>query len=919
MAAVRRRIAQAAVLAAILGLSWWLLSGGSASVPAPAGPVEGPEPGANPGSGRPAGTGPEAGPTSAPPAGLAVADARPGAPAGTGPSPSAADLLPDEPKTGPFRGTVVDEKGVPVPRAVVRVASGWGRGGGVDPAAFPVVTTGADGRFSFEAADDVKALRVHAIAEGKAPLRPDEEARRSGEARVVLVAACELRVRVLDAKTRDGVPGAVVRAYPAGRDAEATNDLRERLSSDSATTDGTGRATLRVKSGTWDVLAVPREHARTMRRGLLVPADGLDATIEVTAGRTLRGRVLDPQQRPVSGARVHAWAGLAWEAEAVTAPDGSFTFANAPPDALADWREGTRIVACADGFAPGRWPGPTSTIFLAPGTHPDIVISLSPWIAVSGTVERVGGDPAQGAAVTMTLAPRDPPSEDACAGDATRAALTDDRGGFLLERAAPGAVVEVVLASGDGEERGAARIDAANPVLSITLSPPAPPRGASRGGPRFARGIRVVDAAGNPVVGALVGAGRLVARYDVFDSGRTGPDGVVHLQDLPAGRVLVVVHPPQGPAIDQVVDVAGAGAPDVTITIPSGLVTGRVLALDGSPARTEVILVRTLETPEGGPGAFLGSTPVRTDESGAFAFTGVGQGTYVLQTANGADRLVGAPARIRAGDVSVVAFVASLAEETALFLEADLLEADDGKPVVADAVNAYIDAPDTGKNLDLRSVPDSPGLYRSATAAPPGVYEVTVSARGRRPAVAHGVRFPQGTHPPRVSLRLERRGRIVGRVLDAEGRPVPGATVRAGDRTDVVGPDGEFDLAVADDVDLSVTGDFVLRAMPQSVRFRADETVRLDLHVQAAGAILVRLPDARLPKRSVGVAAQGPTGPTLFSLDADWLRSHPPARTLGGLAPGRWLLAITWDGTRLPPREVDVVAGVATPVDVSPP
>lgn len=900
---MRRRIVQVAVLAAILALSFWLL------LPDRKSPR-----GANAGEGGdPAAMGEEGGaprvaadPAAPAPAGLAtVDDSVPRPPVGTSSASSAAaPPLPDEPTSGPFRGIVIDEEGRPVARAIVRVASGWGKAGGIDPRGFPVVTTAANGRFSFDAADDVRALRVHATADGRAPLRPDAEARRSEGAVVVLVAACALRVQVLDAKSREAVPGVRLVAYPGGRDAEATNDIRERLSSDSATTDATGRATLRVKSGTWDVLAIPPDHARTLRRGLLVPADGLDAVFEVAVGRMLSGQVVDPAANLVAGAKVHGWAALGWEADTVTGPAGEFSFVHVPPEQAAEsWRDQTRFEATADGFAPGKWPA-GAYLIRSGSIEPEIRIALRRRATLVGVVQRERGDPAVGATVRVE--------------GIEAPATTDSSGGFRVEGAAVDAWIEAALVTAAGEERGAARADPERASVTIALGSPSTPRTAERDGPRFSRVVRVLDWYGKPVAGALVGAGRLVARYDVFDSGRTGADGAVRLEDLPAGRVLVVVHPPSGPAFDAVVDVAAPDGPETVLTIPGGVVAGRVLTLDGAPARIEVILVRTLETPEGSPGAFLGSHPVRTAEDGAFRFTGVGDGTYALQTPRGTDRLIGGPPRIRAGDEGITAWIASLSEETALLLEAELLEADDGKPIDVGSVSATLAAGDDSRTLDLRPVPGASGLFRSLAAAPPGTYDVTIAARGRRPALARGVRFPQGTRPPRVALRLERGGRITGRVLDSAERPVPGAVVRTADREDVVGPDGEYDLAVAGDVEVHVSGDLILD-QSQHVPFRADEVVRIDLHVKPAGAILLRLPDARLPKTSVRVAAHGENRILFTEIDAAWLRSRPPARTIPSLAPGRWRLSITWDDVPLPPREVDVTAGVTTAIDVSPP
>ena len=72
-----------------------------------------------------------------------------------------------------------------------------------------------------------------------------------------------------------------------------------------------------------------------------------------------------------------------------------------------------------------------------------------------------------------------------------------------------------------------------------------------------------------------------------------------------------------------------------------------------------------------------------------------------------------------------------------------------------------------------RAESDEDGRFRF-THVPGGETMLTVQARGIRPGIGEGRRAPG---PPADQFRLEKGRTIQGRVVDAKGEPLAGATI----------------------------------------------------------------------------------------------------------------------------------------------
>jgi nucleotide-binding universal stress UspA family protein len=219
---------------------------------------------------------------------------------------------------GPFAGIVVDKDGKPVAGAEVRIVGGWGRGGGVNEAAIPPVTTAGDGKFAFTLERAVASVRVLARARGLAAARPDVEVAPERETRVVMVPAAIVRVTVVEADGTTPVRGAIVRVLCGDRAAAQGDGFVPGglWWTDKGTTDARGVAELAANGGRAAVTYARGPNGPYGRKdGLLVPPEGLDVKVALVATSTLVLTVKGPDGETLSGGHVLvvSTAGV-WEA-----------------------------------------------------------------------------------------------------------------------------------------------------------------------------------------------------------------------------------------------------------------------------------------------------------------------------------------------------------------------------------------------------------------------------------------------------------------------------------------------------------------------------------------------------------------------------------------------------------------------------
>lgn len=154
-------------------------------------------------------------------------------------------------------------------------------------------------------------------------------------------------------------------------------------------------------SGKWSMLLPLRNHAVVaVKDGFTWPVvnftasgDTASVKVEIKPGGAIKGRVLDEQGKPISGARVGAeTSGYFRLLNATTDADGRFTLLGLDPDARVS------VSASADGY---DWLSDTSVIFPAGQREAEIDLTLrKPKVrVVSGRVTKPDGSPVEGAKI----------------------------------------------------------------------------------------------------------------------------------------------------------------------------------------------------------------------------------------------------------------------------------------------------------------------------------------------------------------------------------------------------------------------------------------------------------------------------------------------------------------------------------------
>jgi protocatechuate 3,4-dioxygenase beta subunit len=268
----------------------------------------------------------------------------------------------------------------------------------------------------------------------------------------------------------------------------------------------------------------------------------------------------------------------------------------------------------------------------------------------------------------------------------------------------------------------------------------------------------VIDAGGAPVSSVSVSAEPedRAAPVEVVVAG-TGQDGAFTLEGLSAGRFRLRV---EGPGVlTAEVRFVEAPASGIRIAVSREVaVEGRVLAPDGRPAAgVEVRLAR-------------GAQPLEatSDAAGRFHFAGLPEGHYRVWAYRREQASAAVAAdRVGAGPFSPVDLVLA----PAAVLVGQVVNEVSGRGVVAD-VTLVADDPDQPARA-ARS--DAAGRF-TIEGVPFGRW--TADARAPGYLSADAVRFLAASDYAPLIL-LEPGAAITGRVLDADGRPIEGATVLA--------------------------------------------------------------------------------------------------------------------------------------------
>lgn len=715
-----------------------------------------------------------------------------------------------------LRGTVTDATGGPIAGAAIAVA-GDGAILGLAPV-LAATTTDEAGRYRVTIA--VGSARVTASHPEYVPMRAATEVGASGATLdFALVPGGAIEGVVLDASTRQPVGGAkvdvareAVTSGPRGGSGAATSS-RGRTTV-TAGPDGTFRvAGLEPGSIVLGARAPGRaaEAPTTVPLGVAEVVTGVE--LFVAEAPSVSGVVVDEHGAPIADADVMAMSdGDA--TGAITDGRGAFAFEGLRPGTYA-------LTAQAEGWL----ASPPVRVAVARAPVADVKLVLRPGAMIRGRVE-----PAGPAAVTIAREPGAIAMADLASllAPPPRAEAGAD-GSFAIGPVEPGTVV-VAARAADGR-RG---------KTSVVV------------GPRGADGVVIALDAGatltghvrdlaGPVAGAVVnvrarGGDRTAVIVNgvetTADRTLTGADGRFVLAGLAGGDYDVVVLDEHGapyawrtpadrarPAAPIAVAIAVNGTKDVALEIerPNGEITGVVIGPDGKPmADAWVSASRGLDDfvfgggapggDRGGPdgdggsrmmivsssddsddaGIFGGVAPVLTGADGRFALRHLRRGRYEVRAEGDRGRARGAIAGVEP-DADVSIRLAALTELAGTVTA-------QGRPVADFTVEL------AGAARRSQRFVAADGRFVLARVDP-GEYDVTVTSAA---GAGHAHVAVVAGRRAEVAVALVQHGRIIGKVVGADGAPMAGAMVVSAPIVDgrasvsiegpppTTGPDGAF-------------------------------------------------------------------------------------------------------------------------------
>ena len=304
-----------------------------------------------------------------------------------------------------------------------------------------------------------------------------------------------------------------------------------------------------------------------------------------------------------------------------------------------------------------------------------------------------------------------------------------------------------VLADAPHKARGSTRlvIEPAPRAVAIDLSP------------EHAIDVAVKDELGEPVADAEL---EVSAQADPLPVGaRTAADGVAHVGRLGAGPWRVVAR---APGFEEASERATRDGELVNLVVRKlATIVVRVVGPGGEAVADARVAVA---------GAMLWpARSAQTDAEGGVRISGLAAGMYALRATSG-DRVSPIELGVLLGRGEEKGVVLHLGPGRWVSVRVTDGDADDAPPVAAASVTL---AEQGVSPFPIEATTDAKGLARLGPIAP-GSATLGVQADGFVPRGAVLVADPP---PPQTHVALVRAGILTGRVVDARGYPVDGATI----------------------------------------------------------------------------------------------------------------------------------------------
>ena len=505
---------------------------------------------------------------------------------------------------------------------------------------------------------------------------------------------------------------------------------------------------------------------------------------EVPAGALVRarGRVVDPDGRPIAGASIHALA---------------------PGPRLMQAMFSSRVVAVTDAAGTFEMRGERADDLLAraPGFLDRLVQRVASAVPVTIVLE-----PAPAVLIVHVISP----SGEGIAGASVQAFVLDADLCYAMGRTDAGGDTRIPFAL-----CGEAYVSAWAPGYLQLRRAPVPPANAAgerrldvQLEPGFCiRGRVVDDGTGAGVAGAEIHS------WEAFGAvARTTADGTFDYEatrEVPWIRAEARGYLPAQATLSR--DVEGNARADVRLKAsPVRALTGVVLAADGAPVHHASVGCGTERTETDAAGVFRLDVP---DVPGT---------PLTLCAHHPAHGLAFADARV--GDEPTVRFPATRGAHGTVRYEDGAPAAEVGLVVKvgtgsasADALTLVLFLLHLGQEL---AVTDADGHF-ALPPLPPGDYMVYAAPRSALAGRGVGTAFTSGSEPASITLTLPRGIGIEGVVEDAESRPVPSARVQVTE-PDPLQPGRSHSVSTTADAE----GRFALGGLPEG---------RLGVSVQAAG------------------------------------------------------------------------------------